>query len=258
MSRAAQVQDDVKLGLDIAVATNFAALKQSGQLPQYLIDNKEAVLDKIYQSKNDNISKTMGDLERAIDTQNSTYMYYKRNHDFLKLGEDPIRRMQQDVKNLQEDRDSAQRQYEINQWTSGNRSDTLFVYQVVFIAVLLQALFTGLWRMGIVSAGFVSFLAFWLVVIVILTTVNRAQYTAYLRNKRYWNKKDFPRFAGPPIPTPDCPAASDVIKKTYESVSGAVTNAPNNFVSGLQSGLDAISSGAAGASSGLGNLKTPA
>jgi hypothetical protein len=258
MSRAAQVQDDVKLGLDIAVATNFAALKQSGQLPQYLIDNKEAVLDKIYQSKNDNISKTMGDLERAIDTQNSTYMYYKRNHDFLKLGEDPIRRMQQDVKNLQEDRDSAQRQYEINQWTSGNRSDTLFVYQVIFIAVLLQALFTGLWRMGIISAGFVGFLAFWLVVIVILTTVNRAQYTKYLRNKRYWNKKDYPRFAGPPIPTPDCPAASDVLKKTYESVSGAVTNAPNNFVSGLQGVTNMVASGASSATSGLDALKTPA
>jgi len=260
MSRAAQAQDDVKLGLDIAVATNFAALKQSGQLPQYLIDNREAVLDKIYQSKNDNISKTMSDLERAIDTQNNTYLYYKRNHDFLKMGEDPIRRMQADVNNLREDRDSAQRQYEINQWTSGNRSDTLFVYQVVFIAVLVQALFTGLWRLGIISSGFVGFLAFWLVVIVILTTVNRAQYTNYLRNKRYWNKKDFPRFSGPVIPTPDCPAASDIMGKGkgfLESTQSYINDAPNNFVSSLQSGLNTISSTANKASTGLDALKVP-
>lgn len=260
MSTAARVQDDVKLGLDIAVATNFAALKESGQLSQYLIDNRESVLDKIYQSKNDNISKTMSDLERAIDTQNSTYLYYKRNHDFLKLGEDPIRRMQQDVKNLQEDRDSAQRQYEINQWTSGNRSDTLFVYQVIFIAVLVQALFTGLWRMGIISAGFVGFLAFWLVVIVILTTVNRAQYTAYSRNKRFWNKRDFPGFSGPPIPTPDCPAAASLLGKGkgfIESTQSAVMNAPNSFLSGLQSVTKQVSGAADSVTSGLDSLRVP-
>jgi hypothetical protein len=256
MSRATQLQNDVQLGLDVATATNFAALKQSGQLNQYLIDNKSNVLDKIIDSKNDNINKTISDMDRAIDTQNSTYMYYKRNNDFLKLGEDPIKRMQQDVRNLQEDRDSAQRQYEINQWTSGNRSDTLFVYQVVFIAVLVQALFTGLWRMGIISAGFVAFLAFWLVIIVLLTTVNRAQYTSYSRNKRFWNKRDFPRFAGPPIPTPDCPAATSLIKKSYESAAGAVTNAPNNFISGLQGALGSVGDAANAASTGLGNLKT--
>ncbi len=256
MSRATQLQNDVQLGLDIATATNFASLKQSGQLNQYLIDNKENVLDRIIDSKNDNIAKTISDMDRAIDTQNSTYMYYKRNNDFLKLGEDPVKRMQQDVRNLQEDRDSAQRQYEINQWTSGNRADTLFIYQVIFIAVLVQALFTGLWRMGIISAGFVAFLAFWLVVIVLFTTLNRAQYTSYSRNKRFWNKRDFPRFGGPPIPTPDCPAATSLIKKSYESAASAVTDAPNTFISSLQKGLDSVGSAANAASSGLSNLKT--
>ena len=256
MSRATQLQNEVQLGLDVATATNFAAMKQSGQLNQYLIDNKENVLDKIIDSKHDNIAKTISDMDRAIDTQNSTYLYYKRNNDFLKLGEDPIKRMQQDVRNLQEDRDSAQRQYEINQWTSGNRADTLFVYQVIFIAILIQALFTGLWRMGIISSGFVAFLAFWLVIIIILTTVNRAQYTAFLRNKRYWNKKDFPRFKGPDIPTPDCPAATSLIKKSYESVAAGVTNAPNTFVSGLQGALSGAGDALTGASGALNNLKT--
>ena len=59
MSRATQLQNDVQLGLDIATATNFASLKQSGQLNQYLIDNKQNVLDKIIDSKHDNISKTI-------------------------------------------------------------------------------------------------------------------------------------------------------------------------------------------------------
>jgi hypothetical protein len=49
-----------------------------------------------------------------------------------------------------------------------------------------------------------------------------------------------------------------VLKKTYESVSGAVTNAPNNFVSGLQGVTNMVASGASSATSGLDALKTPA
>ena len=251
---------NVKQGLDLATAMNLDLLKQNGQLDTYLQNNMDNVLGNIYSSKNANASKTMDDLGRAIDVQKNMYVYHSRNRDMVSLAKDPVERMKHDADSLVHDRDLAQRQYEINQWTSGNREDTLFVYQVIFIAVLVLALLTSMWKMGFIGAGFIGLTVFVLIGIIILTIVNRAQYTAIQRNQRYWNKREFPRAQGPPIPVPDCPAAANLLVGTAAAGAvgyNALKNSPNTFLSGLQKGLGAVSSAANQASSGLNTLKVP-
>lgn len=260
MSRAQAAANDVKQGLDIALAMNLDLLKQNGQLDTYLQNNMDRVLNNIYESKSANISKTIGDLNRSVDTQKNTYYYYQRNKDMLTLGKDPINRMKQDADALIHDRDLAQRQYEINQWTSGNREDTLFVYQIIFIAVLVLAFLTSIWKMGFIGAGFVGLSVFVLIAIIILTIINRAQYTAIQRNQRYWNKREFPRAQGPPIPVPDCPSAANLLVGTAAAGAvgyNAIKNAPNTFIGALQSGLGAVGTAANQASAGLNTLRVP-
>ncbi len=256
-SRASQVSNDAMQQLDVALALNLNELKKSGNLDQYISENQENVINNIYADKEENIAKTLGDLDRAVDTQKNTYYYYQRNHDLLKLGQDPINRMRNDVNSLIHDRDLAQRQYEINQWSSGNREDTLFVYQVIFISVLFLALLTSMWRMGIVGTALISFVTFWLIVIVLMTIVNRGHYTEFLRNKRYWNKKDFPRYSGPPIPTPDCPTAVNSFKKLYESTEKTITDFPNTFTGTIGNIAGTVASGARSVQRNMNQLKVP-
>lgn len=202
--------EQAKTALDVAIANEIASLKANNNLTTYLNNNTSAILNDLYTTKDNNMRKVNGDLGRAVDTQKNTIYYYQRNKDLLSLGDIPLRRLTQDAEAATHDHHNAQRQYEINQWTSGNRMDTLFGFQIIFVAVTLLAIFTGLWRTGFISTGFLSFLTFSLIVVVVLTFVIRIQYTEYRRNKRFWNKRDFAKKAGVDV-SADCQTAADVL-----------------------------------------------
>lgn len=248
--------DDIFSNLDLAVAQDLNAKKSSGQLDAYIKQNSDKIIDSMNRNKMVNTDKVLGDLTRAVDTQKNVYYYYQRNRDMLRLGKDPIERMKRDSTGLIHDRDLAERQYEMNQWTSGNRADTLFVYQLIFICVLTLALFTSMWRMGVVSTGFLGLLIFALIIIIVLTIVNRAQYTAYTRDQRYWNKRQFPKFTAS-IPTPDCPTFYDKVNEIKGMANNAINyaqNLPSNALSSVQGAAGAVAAGAAAVGAGAGAL----
>ncbi len=251
-SRLEQQQKEVLANVDIILAHKVNLLKQEGKS---LSDNSGEIINKTLEDKNKNMEKLIGDMDRSIDAHRSIYDYYQRNKDLLDISADPAERLRQEAESLVFDKNNAQRQYEINQWTSGNRQDTLFVYQLIFLSSLLLAFFVGLWRMGLIGTGFIGFLATVLVIILVLVILKRGYYTGYLRNKRYWNKREFPKFAGPQIPTPDCPSALDAISGVYNKTLTSVADAPNKFIGTLQAGLSGISGAANAASSGLGGLR---
>jgi len=245
--------DDIFTNLDLALAQDMNAKKSSGQLDAYVKQNSDKIIDSLERNKINNGDKIMGDLTRAMDTQKNVYYYYQRNRDMLRLGQDPVNRLKRDADGLVHDRDVAQRQYEINQWTSGNRADTLFVYQLIFICVLTLALFTSMWRMGVVSTGFLGLLIFALIIIIILTIVNRAQYTAYTRDQRFWNKRQFPKFTAS-IPTPDCPTFYDKVKE----IKGLANDAINYVENSPQNAANYIAGKAAQVASGANRIATGA
>jgi hypothetical protein len=237
--------DDIFSNLDLAIAQDLNAKKSSGQLDAYIKQNSDKIVDTINRNKTVNTDKVLGDLTRAMDTQKNVYYYYQRNRDMLRLGKDPIERMKRDSSGLIHDRDIAERQYEMNQWTSGNRADTLFVYQLIFICVLTLALFTSMWRMGVVSTGFLGLLIFALIIIIVLTIVNRAQYTAFSRDQRYWNKRQFPKFTAS-IPTPDCPTFYDKVNEIKGLANKSINyaqNLPSNAIGTFQSAAAAAAGG---------------
>ena len=217
---------DILSNLDLAIAQDLNAKKAAGTLDDYIKQNSDAIVNSINNNKDTNTDKIMGDLTRAMDTQKNVYYYYQRNRDMLRMGQDPVNRLKRDADGLVHDRDVAQRQYEINQWTSGNRADTLFVYQLIFICVLTLALFTSMWRMGIVSTGFLGLLIFALIIIIILTIVNRAQYTTFSRDQRYWNKRQFPKFTAS-LPTADCPSIYNKWTELQGLISQTATDLEN-------------------------------
>ena len=90
----------------------------------------------------------------------------------------------------------AERQYEINEWTNSNKQDTLFIFQLLFITLLIASLFAFLQRLGYFSNWLFSAITGLLLFVVAATIANRANYTNRIRDKRYWNRKDMTRTGG--------------------------------------------------------------
>ena len=87
--------------------------------------------------------------------------------------------------------DLATRQIEINEWSYNNKMETLFIFQVVFISLLLMSLLFYLKGTGVVGGSFVTYVFLLLVLIVGLIIINRAVYTATTRDGRHWNRRRF-------------------------------------------------------------------
>ena len=99
----------------------------------------------------------------------------------------------------------------MNEWSVSNKKDTLFVFSALFVILSVLILFTVLYRLDLISSSVWSIICVVGILIFVLIIVNRAQYTNLLRNKRYWNKKNFPGKYGT-LPSSNCPPSSS----TYE------------------------------------------
>lgn len=243
--------NNARQAIEIAVAQNIEEMRRNGTLDDYVGRSRDQLINQINEAQMANGAKVMDDLGRSMDVQRANYYYLKRNTDLLNVGEVPLKTMERDAEALRQDNQNAQRQYEINQWTSGNRQDTLFVYQIIFISVLVLAIFTGLWRGGIVGTGFLSFLTFLLLTVIVLTIIYRGNYTRSARDQRYWNKRNFPKFAGPVIPIPDCPTVTDAITglpdritQTAQDIRNQAQSTTSNLLTGLGSRLTAAGAAA--------------
>ncbi len=87
--------------------------------------------------------------------------------------------------------DLATRQIQINEWAYENKMDTLFVFQIVFISILLVTIIFYLKEIGAFPSSFVWYVIFILAIIVGIIIINRAVFTAKRRDRRFWNRRRF-------------------------------------------------------------------
>ena len=85
----------------------------------------------------------------------------------------------------------ANRQIQINEWTYNNRMETLFVFQVLFISLMITAILLYLRGAGLIGTAFTGYCILLLLLVFILIIVNRATYTDKTRDRRHWNKRNF-------------------------------------------------------------------
>ena len=129
----------------------------------------------------------------------------------------------------------AKRQNEINEWEAGNKRDTLFIYQMMLVGLSITIILAYLMRIGMISEYLFYGLVFALLVILIFTIVNRAQYTNNIRDRRFWNKRRFPTDTTP-INTSLCLSVNSETGASLTDVSG------NSIGSNIGSGLEQMGS----------------
>jgi hypothetical protein len=146
--------------------------------------------------------------------------------------------------------DTYRRQFEINEWTAANRQETLFVYQFIFFTIIILTLIASLYRINVVGGYFTSFASFLIILAMVFIIVYRAQYTAFKRDKRYWNKRRFDS-AGAVFATPNCPAVTDFVTSLPGNIEGALEKSGGALKGTLGSGLESLGNTLSGAGAAI-------
>jgi len=244
MSNLDQVIDYTKLFQDVELATAVGQLKQNpAELQQFLQGQQGKVYNDVVKQKDSTFQKVYGDLSRATDAQESILMLDKRNKELAQIQQQIYSNQEQSATAVTNDKNLAGRKYEMNQWSTSNKSDTLFVFSMLFIVLSALVLLTTLWSMRTISAALASGLALPIVIIFVLTVVNRSQYTDIYRDKRYWNRNTFNDKYGK-IPIPLCPGALSGIESGIQSLESGVE-------SGISSAGQAVASASTAAAQGI-------
>lgn len=258
MSSLDQVIDYTKLYQDVELAAALNNLKKDpAQLQQFLQSQQDKVYKDVTKQKDGTFQKVYGDLSRATKAQESAIMHNKRNMELSILNQKILDEQKRAADTITQDKNLANRKYEMNEWTVNNKKDTLFVFSMLFIVLSGLVLITVLWRMGILGTSLWLLLAAPMIIIFVFTVVNRSQYTDVLRNKRYWNRQIFEGKYGK-IPVPLCPNAVQDIESGVESVQQGISSGISSVRRGAAGALQSVAQGVSAGAQSLANTAAPA
>lgn len=193
MSSIDQYTKQAQNAQDVELTQAIYTLKQNPQALQKFLQNAQDSLFKdVTTQKNDTITKVYGDFQNAAQSKNAVVSYYLRDKELKSAQDSLFKDKAYDASSTVNDKNLAQRQYEINQWAFGNKMDTLFVYQQLFIILCTVVILTFLQSRAMLSSTVYYILMTVLVVIFIVTLVYRYRFTVAIRDQRYWNRRVFP------------------------------------------------------------------
>lgn len=235
---------------DIELTTALQQLRQDPQALQRFLQNAQDSLYKDVTAQKDGaFQKIYGDLERASSADHAFVLYQQRNQELGRLQKEVYDSRKGLADAIEFDRDLAKRQVELNQWSAGNKMDTLFVYQQLFLILCAVCILTFLWFRGIVGGLFYAAMCLTLAAIFTFTVVERAQFTQFLRDSRYWHRRKFPTYQGPPIPNVCGVNVGDMSSALQQELQAVESTAAGTYQSAMQQATDATQQ-ASGSASG--------
>lgn len=174
------------------------------ELRSWLQSQQDRVYRDIIQQKENTFNKVYGDFQRASKVEESILMHNKRAQELSDMVDQVYQHQEASANAVLQDKALATRKNEMNEWTVGNKQDTLFVASSLFLLLSGLLFLTALWRLDLIRSSLWVAFAAPLVIIFLLILIRRWRYTDVMRNKRYWNKQIFEGKA-PKIVLPSCP-----------------------------------------------------
>jgi len=220
MSGSIQATISNTLTLQDVVLAEALRSKTVPELRAWLTAQQEKVREDITKQKEGTFDKTYGDFDRASKVEESILMHNKRAGELTNIVENVYTNQKSGAQAVLHDKDLASRKREMNEWSVGNKQDTLFVFSSLFLLLSGLLLITGLWRMGMISSVLWVAMGVPFLLIFLLVFVRRWRYTEVLRNKRYWNKQIF-EGKKQTITMPTCEQLAGGFRDTANRLTGA-------------------------------------
>jgi hypothetical protein len=206
MGNLQSVTDLTRLVQDVQYTTALRGMTDQ-QKQSYFETQKQELLGDILQDRAGTFQKTFTDAARNNSVQHSLFFYQQRNRDLQNVGTALKNQNEATIGTTKYNNQLATRQYEINEWSYNNKLDTLFVFQILFVTVLVAAALAYLNKIGLLSTTILGMIVGVLLIVDIAILINRYNYTKKVRDQRYWNrrtfeKKDIPQGSGSSICPP--------------------------------------------------------
>ena len=151
--------------------------------------NITTAVNKVTDSKATNYTNASKMLLGADNSVTSAAYYLLRTEDLTNLATDLNNVTTKQVTENTINKQLADRQYEINEWSNSNKLDTLFFLQILFISLTLTAVFLFLMQNGLLPYYLFGLFSFLTVAFAVIVLIYRARFTAVKRDGRYWNKQ---------------------------------------------------------------------
>jgi hypothetical protein len=209
---------------DVQLANAMSALKQDpAKLSDFVRQRKGELFQSVTNEHSDSFSKVHGDLIRSGDTIKNIAFYHVRNKDLDLTQQAIFDKAKSEADAVTYDSQIAKRQFEINEWTVGNKRDTLFVLQLMLIGLTIIAPLVYLRRIGVIPTSTLSVITFLILLALSLTFAVRYQYTDRSRDLRFWNRRRFAQQGGPPTP-PTCESIKGLAENSIAAAASAVNS----------------------------------
>ena len=189
MSRLSTAIANLSDAQSLELAQAIKQIDSAGDLSKFTETQKQDLINTIINEHSDTALKNFSDYQRSTDNVNHLLYYYTRSKDVDNLQQNILLRESANASNALHDKELAKRQFEINEWTASNKGETIFIMQLLLMAVTFTIFMLFLNRMGAVPTPVFIFVTAIIFIAFILTFVIRYQYTAYSRSTRYWNRK---------------------------------------------------------------------
>ena len=218
MGNLQSVSDLTRLVQDVQYTSALKGMNAT-ERQNYFDTQKQQLVDGALDERQSTFQKVYTDAVRNNSIQHSMLFYHMRNRDLDDMGKAFNASNKGAVDVATNNKNLASRQNEINEWTYGNKLDTLFVFQILFMTVLLSSGFVYLQKLGFYSPALLGVLTGLLLFIDIVIIINRVNWTSRVRDQIYWNRRQFGHFNKDAPATPVCP--SDETKSGFQDYSPA-------------------------------------
>jgi hypothetical protein len=208
MGNLQSVTDLTRLVQDVQYTTALRGMTDQ-QKENYFETQKQELLGDILRDREGTFQKTFVDATRNNSIQHSFMFYQQRNRDLKNMGDLLKNQNESAIGTTKFNNELATRQYEINEWSYNNKRDTLFVFQILFVTLLLAAALAYLNKLGIISSSLLGMFVGVILFIDIAILIYRYTYTKNTRNQRYWNKRQFTKKSIPQGSGSICPPGEE-------------------------------------------------
>lgn len=196
MGNLQSVTDLTRLVQDVQYTTALRGMTDQ-QKQNYFDQQKQQLVGDILKDREGTFQKTYTDATRNNSIQHSLFFYQQRNRDLQTLGDALKNQNETVIGTTKFNNQLATRQYEMNEWSYNNKLDTLFVFQIVFVTLLIVAALSYLNKIGVLSMTILGVITGILLFVDIAILINRFRYTQQSRDQRYWNKRQFDKKSVP-------------------------------------------------------------
>jgi hypothetical protein len=159
----------------------------------YVQEKSERIMSEVVDSKRSAFVKTAGDMARMMDMDHNSLVALNRTNDLMSMQDYVLREQESETSAIRSNKDNTRRQVEINNWYYENKRESLFVLQLILLVMLTITIILVAAAYEWIGKDGADYLMLFVLIVGLGTWLYRWYYTTYIRDARYWSRRNFPQ-----------------------------------------------------------------